>query len=163
MARRANINQLSLFGPPPVTEEEKGGDASERKRTRRPRSDVAGAADCTSAKAPKKNGKTDVFDEELAERERDIGIARVEASTDEWQQEALTTIREIAQRQQAVTTDDVWLELGRDEIIEGRAMGAAMKMAAKLGYIRRTDTTQKSLRVACHRRDIRIWESLLCR
>lgn len=105
----------------------------------------------------------DVFDAEQSERARDIGIARVEASTTEWQSEAITTIREIATKQPTLTTDDVWHELGRDENLEGRAMGAAMQMAAKLGYIRRTNTTQKSVRVACHRRDLRIWESLLCR
>lgn len=103
------------------------------------------------------------FDVEQAERARDIGIARVEASTAEWQAEALRVIREISVRQAQLTTDDVWRELGRDADVEGRAMGAAMRMAAQLGYVRRTDRTQKSERVACHRRDVRVWESVLCR
>lgn len=92
-----------------------------------------------------------------------MGIARVEAATSEWQADALATIREIAQAQPALTTDDVWKQLNRDEVEEGRALGAAMRMAAMLGYIRKTDRTQKSVRVACHRRDVRVWESLLCR
>jgi len=76
-------------------------------------------------------------------------------------QEALAVIRSVAQAQSALTTDDIWRVLGRDAELEGRAMGAAMRMAAKLGYVRRTDTTRKSERVACHRRDLRVWESLL--
>lgn len=105
----------------------------------------------------------DHFNVELAAKARDIGIARVEAATDEWQEEALAVIRSVAQAKPTLTTDDVWRELGRDTELEGRAMGAAMRMAAKLGYVRRTDTTRKSERVACHRRDLRVWESLLCR
>lgn len=112
---------------------------------------------------PPEEATGDVFDAEQGARARDIGIARVEASTDEWQQEALRVIREIATQRPVLTTDDVWRELGRDDDIEGRAMGAAMRMAAALGYIRRTDRTQKSERVACHRRDVRVWESVLCR
>lgn len=175
MARRAvSTNQMSLFDVPAAAPASSGG------------SDVARASpvpdmpmrvgeqpeggDTTSGDTHPSlpagsfhSGGGDVFDEELSERARDIGIARVEASTDEWQSEAVTTIREIATKQVSLTTDDVWAELGRDDDIEGRAMGAAMRMAAKLGYIRRTNTTQKSVRVACHRRDLRIWESLLCR
>lgn len=105
----------------------------------------------------------DRFDAELGARTRDVGIARVAASTDEWQEAAVAAIRVLAQSRVTLTTDDVWLSLGRDAELEGRAMGAAMRAAAKLGYVRRTDRTRKSERAACHRRDLRVWESLLCR
>ena len=44
-----------------------------------------------------------------------------------------------------------------------QAMGAAMRSASALGLIRRTNHTRKSERVACHRRDLRVWVSLLWR
>jgi len=117
--------------------------------------------ECSGLIVERAGEPTDAFNAERSAQERDLGIARVEASTDEWQQEALAVIRSVAQAQSALTTDDIWRVLGRDAELEGRAMGAAMRMAAKLGYVRRTDTTRKSERVACHRRDLRVWESLL--
>lgn len=93
--------------------------------------------------------------------QRDRAIDRVARSTGEWQVDALAAIRSLAAQNSEFTTDDVWRSLGRDPDVEGRAMGAAMRAAAKLGLIRRTDRTKKSHRVACHRRDLRVWESLI--
>jgi len=92
---------------------------------------------------------------------RDTAIERVERGSGEWQVDALAAIRAVAAAQPEVTTDDVWRALGRDPDVEGRAMGAAMRAAAKLGLVQRTDRTTKSLRVACHRRDLRVWRSLI--
>lgn len=114
-----------------------------------------------SSLKPPRQVKLEKRDVEHAEAARDLGIARVGAATEEWQEQAVEAIRALARRQAELTTDDVWERLGRDADIEGRAMGAAMRTAAKLGYIRRTDRTHKSERVACHRRDLRVWESLL--
>jgi len=96
-------------------------------------------------------------------RARDRAIDQVERGSGEWQVEALTAIRQVARTQPELTTDDVWRALGRDPDVEGRAMGAAMRQAAKLGLIERTDRTTKSARVACHRRDLRVWVSRLGR
>ena len=90
---------------------------------------------------------------------RDKAIGRVERATGEWQVDALAAIRAVAYANTELTTDDVWKALGRNPDVEGRAMGAAMRAAAKLGLVRRTDRTKKSHRVACHRRDLRVWES----
>jgi hypothetical protein len=92
---------------------------------------------------------------------RDRGIERVARGSGEWQVDALATIRAVARLRQSFTTDDVWMALGRDPDVEGRAMGAAMRVAAKLGLVEKTDTTRKSVRVACHRRDLRVWKSLI--
>jgi hypothetical protein len=98
-----------------------------------------------------------------AARARDRSIDQVERGSGEWQVDALAAIRQVAAAQPELTTDDVWRALGRDPDVEGRAMGAAMRQAAKLGLIKRTDRTTKSARVACHRRDLRVWLSRICR
>lgn len=100
-------------------------------------------------------------DKRESAKARDEGIERVARGSGEWQVEALVAIRSVAATQAEVTTDDVWRKLGRDPDIEGRAMGAAMRAAAKLGLVVRTDRTMKSHRIACHRRDLRVWRSLI--
>jgi hypothetical protein len=92
---------------------------------------------------------------------RDTAIAAVGEATLEWQARALAAIRVVATSQDEFTTDDVWRVLGREPEIEGRAMGAAVLTAARLGLLVRTNYTAKSLRVACHRRDLRVWRSLV--
>lgn len=103
----------------------------------------------------------DLQDKRESAKERDRGIERVARGSGEWQVDALATIRAVARVRQDFTTDDVWMALGRDPDVEGRAMGAAMRVAAKLGLVQKTDTTRKSVRVACHRRDLRVWRSLI--
>lgn len=93
--------------------------------------------------------------------ERDKAIANVERGSGEWQVDALAAIRSLAASKSEFTTDDVWRALGRDPSVEGRAMGAAMRSGAKLGLVARTERTAKSHRVACHRRDLRVWRSLI--
>ena len=106
--------------------------------------------------------KTDLFDRQHAAVLRDIGIDRVRTSTEEWQARALLVIKDLASLLDDFTTDDVWRFLGRGSE-EGRAMGAAMRTAAFRGWVERTDETRKSERVSCHRRDLRVWRSLLRR
>jgi hypothetical protein len=101
-------------------------------------------------------------DSKAGARARDRAIDQVERGSGEWQVEAVSAIRRVAAVQPELTTDDVWRALGRDPDVEGRAMGAAMRQAAKLGLIKRTDRTTKSARVACHRRDLRVWVSRIC-
>ena len=94
---------------------------------------------------------------------RDDGIARVERGSGEWQVDAIAAIRAVAASHAEFTTDDVWRAMGRNPEVEGRAMGAAMRTAAKLRLCERSDRTRKSQRVACHRRDLRVWVSLIAR
>lgn len=104
----------------------------------------------------------DRFDKHFAAFARDVAIERVRAATAEWQEKALAVIHQTALLLDDLTTDDVWQFLGRGSE-EGRAMGAAMRTAAEKGWIERTDETRKSARVSCHRRDLRVWRSLLRR
>lgn len=114
--------------------------------------------------ARKAQQKGDVFDAQLGADLRDEGIARVSESTAAWQEKAVSVVRDLSLRQHELTTDDVWLNLGgHDPGLEGRAMGAVMRRAASLGYVKSTPLTTKSVRAACHRRDLRIWSSLLWR
>lgn len=101
----------------------------------------------------------DQYDKVAAAKARDRALAAVQRSTGDWQLDALNAIRRIASAKEFFTTDDVWRELGKDPELEGRAMGAAVRIAAGMGLVRKTDRTTKSHRVACHRRDVRVWQS----
>lgn len=58
--------------------------------------------------------------------------------------------------------DDVWNVLGGcNERIEGRALGAVILKAARMGLCRNTGTYQKSRLPVRHARPIPIWQSLL--
>lgn len=105
--------------------------------------------------------RADVYDETLGAVARDLGILRVETATPDWQERAVAAIQKLVATMPQLTTDDVWTELGREEGLEGRAMGAAMRTAVRKGLIERTERTVKSSRVACHRRDLRVWRSLV--
>lgn len=104
----------------------------------------------------------DVYSIRRSAAARDIGIERVRGASAEWQEKALAVIHQTALLLDDLTTDDVWGFLGRGSE-EGRAMGAAMRTAADRGWIERTNETRKSARVSCHRRDLRVWRSLLRR
>lgn len=99
------------------------------------------------------------FDKVASAKARDRGLAHVERGSGTWQVEALAAIRLVALRKEFLTTDDIWREMGQDPEVEGRAMGAAMRTAARFDLVKKTDRTIKSVRVACHRRDVRVWQS----
>ena len=105
------------------------------------------------------------FNAEAGELARDEAIENVANSNAEWIEQALCVIREIAcKRNTCFSTDMVWLRLddkGIDPPGEARAMGAAMRMAAGRKWIRPTDMTIKSSRASCHRRPVRLWETIL--
>lgn len=93
--------------------------------------------------------------------ERDKGIHRAAAASGNWQAEAAAVIRNLAFGQPEFTSDDVWRLLGRDAAIEGRALGFALRAAAAARLCEATDRTVRSVRVACHRRPLRVWRSLV--
>src|SRR5215510_2922762 len=112
------------------------------------------------------NHQGDLFDSVQAQAARDDALARVEAHAPaNFMETALAVIRQIALRQQRLTTDDVWQ---RFRVLvaqphERRAMGAAMVRAQTLGYIKPTKEIENSVMVACHRRPKRVWQSLVQR
>ena len=80
---------------------------------------------------------------------------------DEWKDEVVDIIRQVASRQELLTSDDVY------RILEDRHMGAyclriigpLMLRAAKCGYIESTRTVRHSERVSMHKAWIAVWRS----
>jgi hypothetical protein len=105
------------------------------------------------------------FDAAAARDARDEAIQRVDEHAEKrWKAAALNAVRFIAEKRDAFTTDAVWWLLDQQDIEpphEERALGAIMQRAARQGWIEPTDRTRKSVRPACHARDLRVWRSLL--
>lgn len=108
---------------------------------------------------------SDRFDPEASQRARDEAIRRVDEAADvAWKQQAHAAIVWLAVHRATFTTDDVWRRLDALEILgprEPRALGALMRTAKRRGLIRPLNRWIQSERVACHRRDLRLWESLV--
>lgn len=91
---------------------------------------------------------------------RDEAIQRVgEGAGDTWMRMAIHTIADVAAEEGEFTTDEVWAEFERREMLprERRAMGAAMKQAAAQGFIQATSEYRPSARPKCHARPVRVW------
>lgn len=78
----------------------------------------------------------------------------------DWVATHLPIVAELARVKNTFTTDDIW-PLCLNQPAAPRAMGALMSQAKRLGYIERTTQTVPSIRVECHARPIRIWNSKL--
>lgn len=106
---------------------------------------------------------TPIFDRQAARRLRDEAIGRVDHHADPvWKKQADFAIRSVATEHAEFSTDDVWQalhDLAVDMPHEPRALGAAMRRAAKDGIIAPTNRTVNSARPECHCRPVRIWES----
>lgn len=106
-----------------------------------------------------------LFDAQAAEIALNDAVERVEAhASAEWMAACMDAIRLVAEHRQELTTDSVWAVLSRwqiEEPHESRAMGAAMRKARTSGWITPTHQTSRSVRPACHRRDLRVWSSLI--
>ena len=98
---------------------------------------------------------------------RDHAIAQVEENASlDWMSAAARAIKLLAQGREKFTTDAVWALLdawGTLPPHEERAMGAAMRSAGRDGMIVATPEHRLSSRPACHRRPIRVWQSLIYR
>lgn len=93
---------------------------------------------------------------------KEAAIVAVEANANqEWLDEALEAVVQVAKAQNHLTTDDVWARLTStpNETHDPRAMGPVMIRARKLGYIKPTSRWELSRRLACHARPLRVWES----
>jgi hypothetical protein len=101
-----------------------------------------------------------------AEQARDEAIAQVARPAEEWIRGAVQAVRAICARRgygAKFTTDAVWALLdhwGVGPPEEPRALGAAMMRAKRIGLCEPTAVTQKSVRVDCHARPIRVWKIL---
>jgi hypothetical protein len=101
------------------------------------------------------------FDAAAAAAARERALDQVEGGSASWQEEAIVVLRRIAREKSELTTDDLWRALARPDDLEPRAAGALMRRAVREKLVERTDRTRKSERVACHRRDVRVWRSLV--
>lgn len=104
------------------------------------------------------------LDDELARRARDEAIARVGQNAQEaWRAAALDAVKQAARTHAEFTTDEV-LEIMRAQPYathEGRAWGAVMTQAARLGWIVKTGRVRKSAAVSRHYAEKAVWRSLL--
>jgi hypothetical protein len=75
---------------------------------------------------------------------------------------ALRAVREIAERSQTLTSDDVWALLDQfGGLVHVNAVGAAMNHAARRGILSATGRIAKSTRTKAHARNVQVWKSLV--
>lgn len=105
----------------------------------------------------------DLLDLVAAMEARDDALRQVSDHADpEWFYHALHVVWCLAIQLEEFTTDDVWDHIGHAASThEPRALGAVMKRASSLGYVKATDRYRPSARAACHARPVRIWASLI--
>jgi len=104
---------------------------------------------------------SNIFDAKAASAAREQAIAQVsEAASPFWKATAIGAVSSLARAKDFFTTDDVW-RLAPCTTHEPRAMGGVMRQAASLGICVATDRYEQSERVACHRRPLRVRQSLL--
>lgn len=74
-------------------------------------------------------------------------------------------IHALALHLSTLASDDVWVHVGAERMAQGNpsALGAAFRIAARLGYIRLQPERKDSQRPSMHRKPLRIWESRICR
>ena len=94
----------------------------------------------------------------------DAALEAVEAHADaDWKHAALEAVRLCAQQMPDFTTDQGWKVLSRtdSQTHEPRAMGAIMRQAVSLGWVKPTDQYRPSDRPDCHKRPVKVWYSNL--
>ena len=110
--------------------------------------------------------QTDLFDRAKAIKKRDEAIDAVQSGASDWVESAIAVVRDISTAAAEFTTDRVEYELARRDIPdppEKRAMGAVMRIAARRGYVTKTDRTVPSVMPRNHRRPKAIWHSEIYR
>ena len=96
-----------------------------------------------------------------AEQARDEAIARVDANADAgWKAEALRMILVVGRQKRTFIADDVW-DAGLERPDEGRALGAILQRAHRLGYIEPTGEYRPSNQRQCHSNRRSVWRSLV--
>ena len=94
----------------------------------------------------------------------DAALERVGGNADpEWKAAALESVRLCARSLPEFTTDQVWRILSRTDYgtHEPRAMGAIMRQAVSLEWVKPTDRYRTSERPECHKRPVEVWYSNL--
>lgn len=107
-----------------------------------------------------------ILDRAEAAKQTEAGVRKAAKKMDDpacvaWKAEALDALYAVARRQETLTGDDVWKELGAVDERFGSQMGLVFRLAKKGGAIASTALFQESQRPSRHRSGIRVWRSLL--
>lgn len=101
---------------------------------------------------------------------RDRAMGKLQKANTDFIHRAMDAIERVASRRREFIVDQVWDELVRVTLLgaqqgtgatDNRAMGVAMREAAKLGIIRPTGFYRASNQPQCHANPRRVWESLV--
>lgn len=102
------------------------------------------------------------FDSADGEYLRDAAIVKVERNHGEDMVRVLTAIYKAAREVGELTSDDVMRRMeGHMPLEEPRVIGAAMREAAREGWITPRNYWKASAYAPCHRRPKRVWLSLV--
>ena len=110
--------------------------------------------------------QSSLFDAKVAKQVAQAGMTTALLRRgDEWKDEVVDIIRQVASQKETLTSDDVY------RILEEKQMGAyclriigpLMLRAAKLGYIESTHTVRHSERVSMHSAWVTVWQSKIVR
>ncbi len=107
-----------------------------------------------------------LFDAQVAQEIRDRGMEKsLMRRSDEWKEEVVSIIRMVAERQEILTSDDVYREIDKRGMgmYCARIIGPLMLRAAKSGYIESTRTVRHSERVSMHAAWVTVWRSKIVR
>lgn len=88
---------------------------------------------------------------------KENALARVSEANAVWISGTVEVIVDVARKSETFTSDDIWPRSGNCP--EPRAMGAAFRVAQKLGLIVPTAEWRLSTRAECHRRPLRVWRA----
>jgi len=90
---------------------------------------------------------------------RDEAMRRVDAAADPaWKERCWAAIRELCERGEAFTADDIWIEVGETPG-EPRALGPLMRRAVDQGMVVRAGERQSKL-AHRHARPLAVWRPL---
>lgn len=95
---------------------------------------------------------------------RDRAMGKLHKTNVLFVNQAMEAVERVASRHREFIVDDVWFELFRNldfiEPTDRRAVGIALREAAKLGVIRPTTRFEASVQAQCHSNPRRVWQSL---
>jgi len=95
-----------------------------------------------------------------AQAAREEAIDRVEvAASEKWLQDAVAVIRRVCQKKASFIVDDIWATGLLRKPREPRAMGAALRRAAGLGYCQHGMSYLPSAQPKCHGNPRTVWVS----
>lgn len=77
-----------------------------------------------------------------------------------WKKLAYQAVRQVAERQQEFTPDDIWAT-GLQKPVEARALGGIMRKARQDGLVEKTGRVQPTTQPESHGTDVTVWRSLI--